>query len=476
MPLILHISDLHRTHGPRIANDTLFEAIDNDSARWFHENIGEPDILVASGDIVQGVPLAGTDVDSVLSAQYEEAYDFMVRMTNRFFAGDRSRVVIVPGNHDVCWPIARSAMIEAKSVPKDLLLKLENPTSGIRWDWKGQQVYEIADAGLYESRLDHFRAFRQRFYEPLDPYPLAHHQDLLHIEYEEFNLAILGFSSWHGNDCFCGVGDIEPQLIADAQRVIKDSKMATAVAVWHHNIAGGPRDHDYMDDQVVHRLVDSGFVLGLHGHQHRADAAPYEVRLPNTSKICIVSAGSLCVGDSEIPTGEDRQFNLVDVRPLDSVVVTHVREMTAQGLFGPSFRMDFGGNSYMELELESSLSRPPMPTTTSYLDEAITAIGTGDYPKAIDQLDEAEAQGTSPEETRLFRIEALTQLLDWESLKLVIGDKPSTADEVMLLAKILMEEKDFNRARLVVTAAREIIDSASYDELIGKIESMRGIQ
>lgn len=47
---------------------------------------------------------------SALMAQYDEAADFLAKLTDEFLDGDRSRLVIVPGNHDVDWNKARAGM------------------------------------------------------------------------------------------------------------------------------------------------------------------------------------------------------------------------------------------------------------------------------------------------------------------------------------------------------------------------------
>ena len=53
MPTLLHISDLHRTSGPRLNNDDLLSAIFSDAARWEAEGIPWPDLVVVSGDLIQ---------------------------------------------------------------------------------------------------------------------------------------------------------------------------------------------------------------------------------------------------------------------------------------------------------------------------------------------------------------------------------------------------------------------------------------
>ena len=75
------------------------------------------------------------------------------------------------------------------------------------------------------------------------------------------------------------------------------------MAVWHHNIEGPPQRSDYMDVEIVRGMIGRGFRLGLYGHQHRAQATPHQVWLPDRERMAVVSAGSLCAGPRDLPTG-----------------------------------------------------------------------------------------------------------------------------------------------------------------------------
>ena len=156
MPTLLHISDLHRTSGPRLSNDELFAAISSDATRWKGEGIPRPDLVVVSGDLVQGVRIGTPDPDSEIAAQYSEACDFLRRLAAEFVDSDRSRVVIIPGNHDVHWGRARNAMKPLAACPDGIASKAFESSSNVRWNWKEQQAYEISDSDLYESRFKHF--------------------------------------------------------------------------------------------------------------------------------------------------------------------------------------------------------------------------------------------------------------------------------------------------------------------------------
>jgi 3',5'-cyclic AMP phosphodiesterase CpdA len=69
---LLHISDLHRDPANPIGNAALLDSLQNDRRRYTGEetpSIRSPDLVVVSGDIVQGVMPGVADPDSRLSSQ-----------------------------------------------------------------------------------------------------------------------------------------------------------------------------------------------------------------------------------------------------------------------------------------------------------------------------------------------------------------------------------------------------------------------
>ena len=473
MPTILHISDLHRTSGPRLNNDDLLTAIACDATRWKNEGIPNPDLIIVSGDLIQGLSLNTDDPDAEIAAQYNEADDFLRRLADQFVKSDRSRVVIVPGNHDVHWIRARNAMKPIETYPSDISCKAFEANSKVRWDWKQQQAYEINNNTLYGSRFEHFRQFRSDFYAALDPSPLQHgDNDLVFAEYPSLDLVVIGFASWHGNDCFCHVGDIDSASLTSSQKLLASSKTSVAVAVWHHSITGGPREHDYMDQRVIHKLIDFGFSIGLHGHQHYPDAAPFELRLPNLTSMAVVGAGSLAVGDSELPMGERRQFNIVVIDPNNKSITVHVRAMSSGGIFTGSHRDDFGGNTFIKLNLSLSSSRPRAVTSVQQLDAAMTAVAKKQYEKALGLL--SEIGSSRSHEKRQIKIKALEGLKRYEELVEILNP-PQCMDEVVKIISLLLDARRFDEATECLTSASALVDPSSslFNELTTTIAARR---
>ena len=92
------------------------------------------------------------------------------------------------------------------------------------------------------------------------------------FELDGGRIVVAAFNSCHQNDCYNYIGDIPRAEIAKAHLKIENSgkKYELRMALWHHNVAGPPKRIDYMDGAVVKLMIDKGFRLGLHGHQHKA--------------------------------------------------------------------------------------------------------------------------------------------------------------------------------------------------------------
>ena len=123
VPTILHISDLHRTAGPQLSNDELLPALVSDAIRWRAEGIPKPDLIVVSGDLVQGAALDAPDPDAEVDTQYREVGDFLEELSEEFLDGNRSRMVIVPGNHDVHWRRSLDGMTPIDPCPDGIATK-----------------------------------------------------------------------------------------------------------------------------------------------------------------------------------------------------------------------------------------------------------------------------------------------------------------------------------------------------------------
>ena len=431
-----------------MSNDTLIASLQADCDRYPLETppIRQPDAMVVSGDIVLGAPLGEPNYRKVITEQYKLAEDFLVGLTERMFEGDRTRVVLVPGNHDCCWNTAFSGMtlVDKDKEPEDLIGELESANSDLRWSWRERALYKIADPDIYERRLDSYWDFVESFYRDCDlRFSIQRNAGYNLFELDGGRILVAAFESLIGNDCFSYKGNIDPSAIAKAALRIRDEGRphSLRVAVWHHGLHGEPSYRsDYVPINSVYDLIGHGFQLGLHGHQHFAEIGSHYVHIPDDRKMAVVSAGSLCAGTKDLPRGINRQYNVVVVSDDYSEANVHVREVVrgnhfAASLVGSGFsngvaRMDLAGTAFVDnREVEMELER-----RNKLIIQAESTLRAG-HPKAALEILESVNWQDEPY-GRTLVIQAAEQSENWEMLTAALHE-PQTSDERIKLIEAL---------------------------------------
>ena len=436
---ILHISDLHRSADDPISNDELVASLSTDRARYARSDpaIKAPDAIVISGDIIQGVLLGDSAGKHSLSEQYSVAESFLGRLADEFVHGDRSKVIVAPGNHDVDWNVAREAMeiVAPEYEPKPA--SVFSVDSDYRWSWKDRRFYKIIDQVKYAQRLDAYWEFVERFYAGVNGGPnLNSEKQFALFPLWEGRIGVAVFNSCRGNDCFAYHGAIEPSAIAVAREVMhRDHQFGLWVAVWHHSIEGAPYRSDYMDTDQVRNMVGYGFRLGLHGHQHRHQVLPMHVDLPDRETMAVVSAGSLCAGPKELPTGFFRQYNIIEVSDDLKTARVHVRQMETAHLFSGCHMTSVGGKTFHDISWSDSVLAAPAHTKAGeppakVVIDAEHALRTGDPALASQILSEwmPSLRGFA----RSIFVRACVEASEWEVLIARLG-APQSIEELTAL-------------------------------------------
>ena len=377
---ILHITDLHRVKSDPLSNSELLSALIGDRDRYIKEDppIRAPDAIVVSGDVVQGVTLDHADYAAEIATQYGAAHDFLVELTDRLLGGDRTKVVIVPGNHDIDWNVAHGAMElveEGDSYPKNLPGALHEPDTPYRWDWKSRRLYRVKDAKGYANRLAAFWKFFEKFYGGFDgllkvrPWSDANLYSL-----DNGRIGVAAFNSCVGNDCFAFHGAIPREAIAQAHLDLVDrGPWRLQIAVWHHDVEGPPHRTDYMDLDLIRGMIGRGFRLGLYGHQHRTQITPQHAQMYDQETMAIASAGSLCAGRKELPTGALRGYSVVEIADDYGSARIHVREMSVANLFSRATLRDFSGASFVDMQWTAPVDAAGRPVNVA-ADEHATLL------------------------------------------------------------------------------------------------------
>ena len=452
---ILHISDLHRDPDNPIRNDVLLDSLENDRRHYSTEErpaVRSPDLIIVSGDIIHGVSSDAPDPETKLREQYREALDFLGRLTDHYVRGDRSRAIIVPGNHDVSASHFVKSLQPINILPdrkKNLVTQLFSPGSMLRWSWSGFQLYEIVDQALYAQRLAAFGEFYAAFYSGARVYNLDDSRQFDIFDYPAFNLTVAAFSSCYNNDLFNRQGAIHPGCVASAGTKLRHPSLQDRlrVAVWHHNAEGVPTQSDYMDPDLIQNLIDRGFSLGFHGHQHRPQFLDTRFRYGVDRKITVISAGTLCGGPS---FRFGRAYNVIELDTEKRTGRLHVREMQNDNLSLPIWgrrALPPTASAYCDFEYDA----PPEPAArsgsrTAALIEAQRLHELAEYQKAAEVLAPVAA---FDDLARPLLLDCFVKLKDVSAL-IATFDPPLSEAEAIHLLDALWAEGRRDRLRQVL--------------------------
>ena len=415
--------------------------------------------------------------------QYSVASKFLDQLACRFLDGDRSKLVIVPGNHDVCWNTSFASMerVSVDKYPKDVRAALLDPDSNYRWSWKELALYQITDNVAYSQRMDAYWHFIEGFYAGVTlPTPIVRNRGFQLFELHDRQIAVAAFDSIAGNDCFSFAGALSRGAVARCNLHLRDTPHAynVRIGVWHHSLQGPPLRDDYMEVGQVHEMVGLRFHLGMHGHQHVASANTHYVHLGENQAMAVVSAGSLCAGHKDLPRGVNRQYNLIVIEDDMRHARVHVREMADGGQFTRKQSGAFT-EGFVELRWDASTDIAGRAIDANEINsrravlKAEEALQGGSPQMAIELLQGVELLPGS--HARRVAIQAATTLKDWTTLIASINE-PNSIEEAVLLASALIRINDMDGA-LKILDRYPAIDAATRNELEGQIETkkmMRG--
>lgn len=462
MYTMMHISDLHRSKTNPITNDELLSCLTADSQRYSGEStsVSLPDTIILSGDLVSGLPLHSGEYPEALKQQYSDALDLLTRLADTFVGGDRSKVVITPGNHDADWNMAFLAMSATTQDKQDILELISQPNTPYRWSWTERQLFHITNHGLYEDRFKYFCDLYYRFYDGAQlAFSVDPRRDWNLFELDQGRILVCAFNSCVEVDCFNAFASIPTQAIAQSHLETVNRDYSLRIALWHHDVQGDPRRSDYIDSDTVQLMIDKGYRLGMHGHRHKADALP--ILLHTTSeehKMAIISTGSLCAESSKLPSGVNRQYNIVEIENGYCRARVHVRDMRIPGIFAPGRLIALGGHSYADV------SWTPVPKNL------LVNTGRGGGPDIVlaEQIEKLIAYGKYEDAVKYIEatrdrlglygkklmFEALFKGKEWKRLKEEIGE-PKDSDELTKLVVAIIALKNWTDGEKVLKAAEE---------------------
>lgn len=386
---ILHISDLHKSEEDSYKD--LMESLRMDCETYEQEGIKKPEIIVVSGDIAEGAE--GPDADAKIEKQYAEAGALLQQMTDYFLEGDKTRVIIVPGNHDVYREICKEACAPSISDKKEDYKVFRTGESNIRWSWNEFAFYKIADRDKYEKRFCHFVKFYNDFYGGIRTLQedCALHGDV--IEIGSHNIAFLTLNSCYNLDHLNDAGSIYPGAVTENGRELSklNKKGYLLCAVWHHHISGLPTEHNYLDYRILTSLMRYNIQIGLFGHQHKSKVVQQFFDVTEEKEMFLISAGCLYGNVKQLPPDTSRQYNLISVKMCGQQVGIEVRTRKDQseGQYQiPSWGHSYIGNSNHDVVVkELRLPKPMVTPINDIINDLDVKIRTsGDYLNGLREM------------------------------------------------------------------------------------------
>lgn len=388
---------------------------------------------------------------------------FLNELATRFLDGDRSRLVIIPGNHDVCWNTAYASMkpVAESEYPSDIHRALTEPDSRYRWSWKKRTLFQIHDEALYSQRLAAYWDFAENFYNGVAlPIPIDRARAFQLFELDQRRIVVAAFDSTHGNDCFGYSGAIPTGAVARCNLHLRDAghDYRLRLAVWHHSLQGPPAKDDYMDVSQIHEMTGLRFQLGMHGHQHLAEATTHYVYLGESQSMAVVSAGSLCAGSRELPRGINRQYNVIVINDGYLTGRVHVREMAEGSQFK---RKDNGAfrQGYVDIAWQSNTDMAGRLVNASHRNDrrsiaaAEDALKRSNAREALSLLDGIELSPGSY--ARSIAMRAAHASSDWKRLADIVR-KPASLEEGVWLITALINTGAFKDAKTELDKQTEI--------------------
>lgn len=319
---IIQISDLHKDSD--FNYNQLIDSLKSDTANYVNLGIYHVRYIVVCGDLIQGT--RNTDIakgNQDIQRQYEEVSVFLHNLVDVFLNGDISRLIIVPGNHDVNRAVSSNSMKRIEASEQEKVQKSYWERYGkkqiYRFDWKTLSFMQIIDEKFYSSRFDSFVTFYNRFYSSIGrTFPVSPEEDASLIAFSNDKIAFACFNSCCQLDHLNAMGTINENafhcIYGDLSSCYSNGYLM--FGVWHHHIYGVPHRCDFMDMKITKSMACNHILVGLFGHQHRSEVVEELNDLAEDierDKMHLISSGTLFGSRKEMLPGIKRQYNLINV-------------------------------------------------------------------------------------------------------------------------------------------------------------------
>lgn len=301
---ILHLSDIHISEGDATkVCERYFTQLEIDLEQRL--GVNRLDYMVISGDVTH----------NSLPEEYEVAFIFVNKVVKRFGL-DSSRVIIVPGNHDLNWDLAEDAYL---FVPKR---KLPLELSEGYYVPAGDAGALVRQEEIYQQRFAHFNNY---FYKKVyggRHYPLDYaHQGILTIRPDDRILFLTLNSSWQLDHYYSKRAGINMDALSHSIAQLDNNYEGwLKIAVWHHPIDSQAA----INDGFMQILADHGFQICMHGHIHESIDTYHEHR--EKYGLYIIGAGAFGSPTEQDSTKIPLSYNLLRLNPKTGLLTVKARK------------------------------------------------------------------------------------------------------------------------------------------------------
>jgi hypothetical protein len=474
------LSDLHRSQDEPVSNDMLLSCLLQDLEKQRHEVPAIPkcDVAVITGDIVRGASLDDSNFSETFIKQYQEATSFLIQLSEELFDGDTGRILLIPGNHDICWQICQQSTEPIETTGRmDVPKLLDGVNSPYRWSWADRQLYRIKDSDLYKKRLNYFKDFFDTFYRVNgNTFSLEDNEQAVNFVIEDQKALFTGFSSLYGNDCYDHRGRIFADCVARNGLKLRKSEMADIslkIAFWHHSLESSEYGVDHLNrTEVLPLLIDQSYCIGLHGHKHRSEVISFAYHLNPELFMPIVSSGSLCGSPYAIPAGYRRQYNIIEINEIQSKIKIHVREWFNNTTFTSAKLQEFGGKSWIEKDLP--LLKEIIKRKPQILDNLSVSIEKAEMYLRDNKFEDALCLLRKlPQDVPIVHnlvLETLHALGKWDEI-ISLVQNPLNSHELSIVIDALCKKGAFDSAHLMISEREN--DTSTYDKNFIEMQKKR---
>ena len=304
---ILHLSDIQygRHH---VDKDTKREPLypDSNYNAQLKKMIVDLDILAKNNVKPNFIVISGDIAETSILQEYKLAENF-IRGIASHLKIDRRYVIMVPGNHDINWDLCKAARLQAKA-----------------WDKNFHPPYF--------EKFDIFSHFFNSFYKNINypdyipAYEFTKQKLFVNFFFIDECVLFTGFNSCIDeceNPPHYGNITIEQiERAVEEVNKIDGNRELFRIAVMHHNFVRSSLndDENLKDaDDIRSILLDNGFKIILHGHQHMIKE---EIIGTGNKALNVFATGSSGLDQDAIPNNS-RRYQIIQIK--DNIVRLYPR-------------------------------------------------------------------------------------------------------------------------------------------------------